>query len=166
MARWRKASTATCAPPGITTAEVKGPLQQEKDWSKSLFFPPSREPTRQEQKIILALVVEQGIIACMENVCYLFNREVKQQEDGLATGEDAARAMARVVMLDWDMEVTRLARDNELELLLHSRYVDDTADAGQALAPGHRWEESRIIFRPELVEEDMSTPEDCPVRPG
>ena len=25
--RWRKASTATCAPPGITTAEVKGPLQ-------------------------------------------------------------------------------------------------------------------------------------------
>ena len=68
--------------------------------------------------------------------------------------------MAKVVMLDWDIEVTRLARDNELELLLHSRYVDDTADAGQALAPGHRWEEGRMIFRPELVEEDMSTPAD------
>ena len=96
----------------------------------------------------------------MENVCYLFNSEVKQQEDGLATGEDASRGLARVVMLDWDIEVTQLARDNQFEIYLHSRYVDDTADAGQALAPGLRWENDNMVFKPELVEEDMKTPPD------
>ena len=63
-------------------------------------------------------------------------------------------------MLDWDMEVTKLAEDNQLEIHLHSRYADDTADAGKALAPGLRWEEGRMIMRPALVEEDMNTPED------
>ena len=96
----------------------------------------------------------------MENVCYLFNGQVKQQEEGLATGEDAARAMARVVMLDWDMEVVKLAAVNQLKLYLHSRYVDDTADAGKALAPGLRWEEGKMIMKPELVEEDLSLPGD------
>ena len=93
--RWKKASTATCAPPGITTAEVQGPLQQDKDWDKSLFHPPQRQPSQEEKKEILALVVEQAISACMENVCYLFNNQVKQQEEGLATGEDASRALVR-----------------------------------------------------------------------
>ena len=105
-------------------------------------------------------MVEKAIIACMENVCYLFNNQVKQQEEGLATGEDASRALARIVMLDWDMEVTKLAEDNQLEIYLHSRYVDDTADAGKALAPGLRWEEGRMAMKPELVEEDRDTPGD------
>ena len=74
----------------------------------------------------------------MLNACYLFNNQMKQQRDGLATGEDASRALARVVMLDWEMEVTKLAEDNQLEMFLHSRYVDDTADSGMALAPGLR----------------------------
>ena len=63
-------------------------------------------------------------------------------------------------MLDGDMEVTKLADDNQLEISLHSRYVDDTADAGKALAPGLRWEEGRMVMKPELVEEDMDTPGD------
>ena len=34
----RKASTARCAPPAINTKEMRGPLQQERDWDKSFFF--------------------------------------------------------------------------------------------------------------------------------
>ena len=78
----------------------------------------------------------------------------------MATGKDASRALARVVMLDWDIEVMVLARDNQLEIYLHSRYVDDTADAGQALAPGLRWEDGKMVHRPELVEDYRGTPSD------
>ena len=38
--------------------------------------------------------------------------------------------------------------------------MDDTADAGQALAPGLRWEDGKMVHRPELVEEDRGTPSD------
>ena len=43
---------------------------------------------------------------------------------------------------------------------MHSRYADDTADAGKALAPGLRWEEGRMAMKPELVEEDRDIPGD------
>ena len=73
LPRWKKEATATFAPPGITTAEVKLPLQGDKDWSKSLFYPASRAPTGEEQKMIMGHVLEQAIIINMANSCYLFD---------------------------------------------------------------------------------------------
>jgi hypothetical protein len=70
---WAKAATARCAPPGITTKEVKvAPLQQEKDWDKSLFLPPSRPPTAEEKKQVFALVIEQGLPLrqCSRHIIY------------------------------------------------------------------------------------------------
>ena len=58
-----------------------------------------------------------------------------QQEEILATGEKSSRALARVAMFDWDMEVINLAEDNQLEIYSQSRYSNGTADAGKALAP-------------------------------
>ena len=73
---WRKASTARCAPPGITTKEMTGPLQQEKDWDKRFFFQPSREPTESEQRLTLSLCLEERLLTAMENHLYLFNKEI------------------------------------------------------------------------------------------
>ena len=63
-------------------------------------------------------------------------------------------------MLDWDMEVAKLTAENQLKIFLHSRYMDDTADAAKALEPGLRWEEGSLVMKPELVEEDLNTPGD------
>ena len=57
--RWRKSRGRA---PGITTKEVRGPLQEQKDWGLSLFFPPTRATTLEEKKIVLSLCVEQGFL--------------------------------------------------------------------------------------------------------
>ena len=141
---------------------MKGPLQQEKDWDKSLFSQPSREPTELEQRLILSLCLEEGLLAAMENHLYLFNKEVRRQEDGLGIGGDVSRAAARLVMLDWDRLYQELLSKNNLTSHMYERYVDDTAQGMEALPEGMRWslEESRFIMRPELVEEDRRRPAD------
>ena len=84
LPKWKKEKTATCAPPGITTAEVKGPLQEEhKDWNKSLFHPPTKTPTKEEMKKMVGMVLEQAIIAIMANTCYMFDGVIRQQSAGL-----------------------------------------------------------------------------------
>ena len=40
------------------------------------------EESQSSKDEMLALVVEQAIISCMENVCHLFNNQVKQRKDG------------------------------------------------------------------------------------
>ena len=168
LPRWKKEGTATCDQPGITTAEVKGPLQEDqKDWTKSLFYRPSKTPTKQEQMEIMGMVLEQAIVSIMANSCYLFRGEIRQHSSGLATGEDISRAVARVVMLDWDKQVTELAEYNNLQLYYHGRYVDDAEEAGKALAPGTRWQEGpwsgglgKLVVVQELVENDLNIPAD------
>ena len=97
---WRKASTARCAPPDINTKEMKGLLQQEKDLDKSFFFQPSREPTKSEQRLIISLCPEERLLTAMENHHYLFNKEIRRQEDGLVIGAHLAGVAAKQVLLD------------------------------------------------------------------
>ena len=171
MPRWKKEGKATCNPPGITTAEVKGPLQEEhKDWNKSLFHPPTRAATaatKEERMEMVGMVLEQAITNIMSNTCYLFDGVVRQQSSGLATGEDISRALARVVMLDWDKKVTERARTNGLQLYYHGRYVDDAEEVGRALAPGTRWLEGpwagglgKLVVVEEEVQGDHAIPAD------
>ena len=61
-------------------------------------------------------------------------------------------------MVDWHMELSKLAPDNQVEIYMYSRFVDDTADARKALTPGLRWEEGSMVMEPEVVEEDQIIP--------
>ena len=158
--RWRKARGRA---PGITTKEVRGPLQEEKDWESSLFFPPTRRTTSEEKKKVLSLCVEQGLLAALGSHLYNWHREVKEQQEGLPIGLDLTRAVARLVMLDWDQQFLQLVRLNNLTFHMYSRYIDDTANGAEALSPGTRWseEEGRMILHPHLMEEDLALPSDA-----
>ena len=148
--------------PGITTKEVRAPLQEQKEWGQSLFFPPTRATTTDEKKRVLSLCVEQGLLAALDSHLYLWHREVKMQVDGLPIGLDLTRAVARLVMMDWDQQFLRLAAANNITYHLYSRYMDDTANGTEAMQPGTRWseEEKRMIVDPHLVEEDIEVPSD------
>ena len=101
---WKKAG-GRGRRPGITTKEVKGPLQEDKDWSKSLFNPPSRRATEEGKKLIFSLCVEQGLLAAMRGHLYNWHSEVREQVEGLSIGSDLTRAVARLVILDRDKSV-------------------------------------------------------------
>ena len=89
--KWRKTRGRA---PGITTKEVRSPLQEQKDWESSLFFPPTRATTMEEKKKVLLLCVEQGLLAALGSHLYNWHREVKEQQDGLPIGLDLTRAVA------------------------------------------------------------------------
>ena len=148
--------------PGIVTKEVRGPLQEDKDWESSLFFKPARSPTEQEKKQVFSLCVEQGLLAALGSHLYTWHQEVKKQEDGLGIGLDLARAAGRLVMLDWDLQLLQLARDNELKVLMYKWYMDDSGAGLEALKPGVRWseEEGRMILHPHLAQEDLTVAAD------
>ena len=78
--KWRKARGRA---PGIITKEVRSPLQEQKDWGASLFFPPTRATTREEKKKVLSLCIEQGLLAALGSHLYTWHREVKEQQEGL-----------------------------------------------------------------------------------
>ena len=148
--------------PGITTKEIRGPLQEEKNWETSLFLPPIRRATEEEKKLILALCVEQGLLAAFEGHLYNWNKEVRSQSKGLGIGEDLTRAVARLIMLDWDLKFIALAEESKLTTYMYKRYVDDTVNAMAAISPGTRWgeEEKRMVMLPHLVEDDMEVEPD------
>ena len=88
---------------------------------------------------------------------YNWHREVKEQQEGLPIGLDLTRAVARLVLLDWDQQFLRLVRANNVTLHLYYRYMDDTSNGMEALRPGTRWndEEKRMMLHPHLEEEDL-----------
>ena len=87
---------------------------------------------------------------------------MKEQQDGLPIGLDLTRAVARLVLMDWDQQFLRLASANNITYHLYYRYMDDTANGTEAIQPGIRWsaEEERMILHPHLVEEDKNTHKD------
>ena len=158
---WRRAG-GRGRHPGIVTKEVRGPLQEEKDWERSLFLPPTRRATGGEKKLILSICVEQGLLAAVDGHLFVWHKEVMKKQEGLGIGSDLTRAVARLVMLDWDQRFLNLAMDNKITIYMYNRYVDDTANAARALAPGVRWgeEERSMVFLPHLVEEDREVEAD------
>ena len=158
---WRRAG-GRGRHPGIVTKEVRGPLQEEKDWERSLFLPPTRRATGGEKKLILSICVEQGLLAAVDGHLFVWHKQVMKKQEGLGIGSDLTRAVARLVMLDWDQRFLNLAMDNKITIYMYNRYVDDTANAARALAPGVRWgeEERSMVFLPHLVEEDREVEAD------
>ena len=61
--------------------------------------------------------MEQGLLAAFEGHLYNWNREVRSQSQGLGIGEDLTRAVARLVMLDWDKNFIALAEESKLTTL-------------------------------------------------
>ena len=87
-------------------------------------------------------------MAAMRGHLYNWHSEVREQVEGLGIGSDLTRAVARLVMLDWDQKFINLAQENKLKYHMYSRYVDDTVNGVEALAPGMRWgEEERLKYK-------------------
>ena len=143
----------------MNTTEVRGALQQEKDWDTSLLNKPTRKGTELEKKQILALCVKQGLLAAFGLHTYTWKGEVRMQRSGLPIGPDLTRAAARIIMLDWDQHFIRLARNNKMEYCMYRRYMDDTANCAEMLTPKLRWseEEGSMVMHHNLVEEDRNS---------
>ena len=82
----------------ITTEEILEPGER----TVSKFLPPVRQPTREEEKLMMALALEEGILAVFKQHYYSFdNGEVRIQKDGGPIGLKISGAVGKVVMMAW-----------------------------------------------------------------
>ena len=128
------------AHPTITTGEVLGPIQRNKE--KSKFNSPVRPPTEPEKLEILYLIVKTGISTIMSNHTYRWNGSVKVQGKGGGIGDKLAQAAARLYLIWWDNEFLCLVQSSGLVIRVYKRYVDDGNIKGCAVSPGLCWDEN------------------------
>ena len=120
----------------------------------------SKEPSEPQKKRMFAQMVVCAVQTSMSNHLYRFDGKVYKQEDGGPIGDELAQAVARIVMIWWDNEFLKLCNNVQLELMFFLRYVDDTNKAVIPPPLGTRFNEGKLVVKPELVEEDMSRERD------
>ena len=133
--------------------------------TESKFHPQEQQPTREQTKLMMALAIEQGILAVFQQHYYSWNNSVRLQGEGAPIGLEVSGAAGKVAMLAWvrsfkaRMEVATSTLPNP-ELYLHELYVDDNNVVLEELPPGTRLEGGVFQVREELVEEDSLLPGD------
>ena len=68
----------------------------------SLFDPPKRLPTSDEEKKVFGKVLELVIVAVMKHRVYQFSGNTRKQEDGGPMELELSGLIARVFMFRWD----------------------------------------------------------------
>ena len=125
----------------------------------SKFHPPEQVATVEQEKLMFALTLEEGILAVFGSHYYSFNGEVKLQQEGGPIGLKVSGSVGKVVMLSWSRELkARIARAAanipSFHLHLHKLYVDDNDVVCEELAPGTRLVEEEWVVVEDQVEED------------
>ena len=141
--------------------------EEGEEESRSLFHPPRRAPTEQEEKVVLAQVLHIAIMAVLTTYSYQWNSEVRLLDEGAPIGLELAGALARVTMLWWDKHFLKLIHSNAITLYLYKRYIDVQNMAGKPLPPGTRWQArpwasrlGRMVVVDAEVEVDKLVPAD------
>lgn len=72
----------------------------------------------------------------MERHVYQLSGNTKAKKDGEPIGLELSNAIVHVFTLRWDKKFFNKAKENNLKLLLCSRYIDDPNHVIEALPPG------------------------------
>ena len=138
-----------------TTEEVMEPGQR----TVSKFFPQEQRPTREQERLMMALALEEGILAVFQQHKYSWNGQTKVQGDGAPIGLQIPGAVGKVAMLVWvrDFKARMVEATSTIpshEQYLHQLYVDDNNGIMEELPPGTGLVEGSFRAVEELVEED------------
>ena len=146
--------------PGLTSNRIlSGPKPDQSE--ESNWINPNRSPTQNEKKKILTLTIIAGVLNCMNNHTYRFNRVNKKQSDGGSIGNILTGEIAKLVMSWWSKEFTALAQQAtshimEKFIIEAGIYVDDMNIIFHPLPPGARWceEERKMIIMQDRIEDN------------
>ena len=90
-----------------------------------ILFSANPAPDKQTTKKMLAKAIETGIKAVMKTHVYKFAGEIKSQNQGGAIGLELTGEIAGVFMGWWDKEMKKRMSDENVNVLVYKRYVDD-----------------------------------------
>ena len=129
----------------------------DKNWNPQEKFEfKNIEITNQENKKIIARVVEIAVRALFENHAYRFGNEYFHQKEGGSIGDRWTGAAAEVVMQDWANNYQKILDDSGVSTLLLAGYVDDGRQFSTCLPLGNRYDKDtrKFQFSEEALQED------------
>ena len=143
---------------------------EDKSW-----IPPSEDPTPRQKMKMIGMMVSYCVKLAMSKHYYTFNREIRRQSKGGATGNTLTIELSRMFGLWWDKQYLKMLQDSPVKIL---EYVDDNGNVMSSLSPEvmlagvdpntSPWLEALPFFpyspwmevKPERVEEDKLRSED------
>ena len=146
------------AAPGITSREIlsRGPACPTK-WRD-----PVREPTEEERRFMLGIMLEHAIIQCMEHHFYQQGGLVRKQKGGAAIGLRLSEALGRSFGLVWDRKLVEKMEKLDWKPDMVERYVDDLNGIMDGVKPGTRYDkvEDKLGIVEDKIEEDEGKEDD------
>ena len=141
------------AAPSITSREImsRGPACPTK-WKE-----PRRDPTEEERRRMLGLVLEFAINMCLEHHFYMHNEMVRRQVGGAGIGLRLSEALGRAFGLDWDDKLLKKLEKLDWKPKMLKRYVDDLNTVVIGVKAGTRYNpnEEKLEVVEDQVEADL-----------
>ena len=125
-----KRTTNKGRPPTITSSRMSSEEKRWEIWHKSNMKPNTEETRRM---VCFALGVMMKVI--LRNHIFVFNNELYKQMNGGAIGVSTAGDIANLFMVWWDREFKKKINENNIEMKLYTRYVDDETVVCRAIPP-------------------------------
>jgi hypothetical protein len=122
--------------PGVTSKP-----SNEENWKF-----PEVEITSRERRMVIATVIQIGVIAMMNTHVYGFDSKIYLQKAGGPIGLQSTCAVARVTMSYWDGKWLELMRHNNIIIKKSNRYMDDIRAFLKSLQEGWRWYEGGLCY--------------------
>ena len=147
----RKSNKGTT--PGMSSQGLKSKEGQENlQW---IFI--ARNPSQEEEKELVSLVLEIAVRVLWENYCYDFGGQTFLQKEGGPIGQRPTMAASRIVMQDFFENYERVLLSANLEINLLKVYVDDGRQITTILDKGMRYSKEEDMFKwsKEDEEEDI-----------
>ena len=86
---------------------------------------PVEKPNEEERKRMMSFALGIVMKTTLKNHIFQFNDEIRKQENGGAIGVKAAGDIASLFMIWWDQEFIKKVQEEQIDMKLYTRYVDD-----------------------------------------
>ncbi len=117
------------------------------------------EPNKEKEKEMIAEALKVALKLILNNHCYMFNNEVKKQNEGGPIGLDITGVIARIFMSWWDRQINDRLQTNDVKVFLYKRYEDDINMCVNAIRPGMKWDGNELVYdeRTESTEKEKES---------
>ena len=133
---------------------MTAPVDKDDHWEF-----PDVEMTSLEKRMIVATMVQIGVITMFNTHVYSFNGELFLQKAGGPIGLRSTYAVARVAMNYWDSKWMETMRENNVRIRAGDRYMDDIRAFLNSIKEGWRWHEGHLCWTETWKNEDQKAGE-------
>ena len=111
---------------------------------KSTWVWPEKEPSKEETRALIAIMLEIAVKFFFDNFVYTFGGDKYLQSSGGPIGASLTMAIARLVMQDWWESFDSILNVSGIKHRLHAISVDDGRMIVHKLKKGVRYDKERI----------------------